>query len=132
LPDLEYDHGELEPVISGRIMELHHKKHHAAYITNLNKAVAALDAKDAADEATKPLKAALRFNGGGHINHSMFWKSLAPKSKAGGVLPGMQSTHPHTHTHTLSLSLSLSLSLVLLARLTNPPLLQRSLSLLLL
>jgi Fe-Mn family superoxide dismutase len=89
LPDLPYDYGALEPVISAEIMKLHHGKHHAGYVTNLN---AALE-KYAAAEGKKDissmiaLQSAIRFNGGGHINHSIFWTNLAPKNNQGGVAP---------------------------------------------
>lgn len=80
LPPLPYAYDALEPAISKQIMELHHSKHHQTYITNLN---AALDAYGAAasggDIPTQiALQQALRFHGGGHINHSLFWENLAP------------------------------------------------------
>nr|BAM68573.1 mitochondrial Mn-superoxide dismutase [Equisetum arvense] len=85
LPDLSYDYGELEPYISAEIMKLHHSKHHQAYITNFNKALEQLEsAKD--PQVVVSLQSALNFNGGGHINHSIFWNNLAP-SKAGGGAP---------------------------------------------
>jgi len=89
LPELPYDYSALEPVISGEIMEIHHSKHHNAYVTNLN---AALE-KYADAEAKNDLKAmislqsAIKFNGGGHINHSIFWTNLAPQSEGGGTPP---------------------------------------------
>ncbi|CAH1438817.1 unnamed protein product [Lactuca virosa] len=89
LPDLAYDYGALEPVISGEIMQLHHQKHHQAYITNYNKALEQLDdaiAKGDASTAVK-LQSAIKFNGGGHVNHSIFWKNLAPTSEGGGEAP---------------------------------------------
>mmetsp|Transcript_12236 Transcript_12236/g.10539 ORF Transcript_12236/g.10539 Transcript_12236/m.10539 type:complete len:147 (-) Transcript_12236:456-896(-) len=93
LPDLEYDYGELEPVICHEIMQLHHSKHHNTYVTNFNKAVEEfLDAQSKGD-TTKiaQLQGAIKFNGGGHINHSIFWTNLAPIKKGGGVLPGNDS-----------------------------------------
>jgi len=89
LPDLAYDYGQLEPFISGQIMEIHHKKHHQAYVNNLN---IALEQYAAAEEkgdvaAMIHLQPALRFNGGGHINHSIFWQNLAPPSHGGGGEP---------------------------------------------
>ena len=89
LPDLPYDYSDLEPVISGEIMELHHKKHHNAYVTNLNAAMEKyLDAEEKGD-ITKmiQLQSAIKFNGGGHINHSIFWSNLAPQSQGGGGEP---------------------------------------------
>jgi hypothetical protein len=89
LPSLPYDYKDLEPVISAEIMELHHSKHHNAYVTNLN---AALDkyssAQNRGDIAEQiALQSAIRFNGGGHINHSIFWTNLAPKKAGGGTPP---------------------------------------------
>lgn len=85
LPALPYAMEALQPVISKDIMELHHGKHHAAYVTNYN---AALDKYAALEEKGDTagmiaLHPALRFNGGGHINHSIFWKNLAPPGKGG-------------------------------------------------
>lgn len=89
LPSLSYDYAALEPVISSKIMELHHSKHHQAYVDNLNIAMEkyedAVAKKDF--ETMISLQPALRFNGGGHINHSIFWKNLAPPSAGGGAPP---------------------------------------------
>src|SRR5213592_4176298 len=84
LPDLPYDHGALEPHISGRIMELHHGKHHAAYVKGANEALARLaEARDAGQFDRMPaLEKALAFNLSGHVLHSIFWQNLAPR--AGG------------------------------------------------
>lgn len=85
LPDLEYDFSALEPVISGEIMELHHQKHHKAYVTNFNVAQEKLaEAQAKGDFSTAiAMQPAIKFNGGGHVNHSMFWKCLtAPKDYA--------------------------------------------------
>ncbi|KAI0298402.1 manganese superoxide dismutase [Multifurca ochricompacta] len=91
LPDLPYAYDGLEPYISHQIMELHHKKHHQAYVNALNIAEQAYTKTSTAKERIA-LQAALKFNGGGHINHSLFWKNLAPspaKNGHGGVLkPG--------------------------------------------
>lgn len=80
LPDLPYDYAALEPVICREIMELHHSKHHNAYVTNYNAAKDQLDEAVAKQDTNKiiSLQGALRFNGGGHINHSIFWKNLSP------------------------------------------------------
>lgn len=80
LPDLDYDYGALEPHISAKIMELHHSKHHAAYVAGAN---GALDALAAAREsgnfgAINKLEKDLAFHLGGHINHSVFWKNMSP------------------------------------------------------
>uniref|UniRef100_A0A646QJ55 Superoxide dismutase n=1 Tax=Hemiscolopendra marginata TaxID=943146 RepID=A0A646QJ55_9MYRI len=86
LPNLSYEYNALEPIISAEIMTLHHSKHHAAYVNNLNIAEGKL--KDAINQddikATIALQPALKFNGGGHINHTLFWKMISPK---GGGLP---------------------------------------------
>jgi Fe-Mn family superoxide dismutase len=89
LPDLPYDYSALEPVINAEIMQLHHQKHHNAYVTNLNAALEKYaDADGKADlETMISLQQAIRFNGGGHINHSIFWTNLAPKNKGGGEAP---------------------------------------------
>jgi len=89
LPQLPYDFSALEPVISGKIMEIHYTKHHQAYVTNLN---AALEKYHAAEKnndiaAMIALQQAIKFNGGGHVNHSIFWTNLAPVSKGGGHPP---------------------------------------------
>lgn len=86
LPDLPYDYAALEPHISGRIMELHHDKHHAAYVTGANTALEKLAAaRDAGDFAAVNLhEKNLAFNLGGHVNHSVFWQNLSP---AGGARP---------------------------------------------
>ena len=80
LPDLSYDYGALEPVISGEIMQLHHAKHHQTYVTNFNAAMEKYaEAELKGDVATMiSLQGAIKFNGGGHVNHSIFWKNLAP------------------------------------------------------
>ncbi len=89
LPDLDYGYDALEPVISAGIMELHHSKHHQTYVNNLNAALEKYtDAEARGDVAAMiALQGAIRFNGGGHINHSLFWKNLAPASAGGGGAP---------------------------------------------
>lgn len=81
LPDLPYDFGALEPHISGRIMELHHDKHHAAYVTGANQTLEKLaEARDKNDFASvMGLEKTLAFNLGGHVNHSAFWQNLSPE-----------------------------------------------------
>lgn len=89
LPELPYDFNALEPVISAEIMTLHYTKHHAGYVTNLNKALEQLaEAQQKNDiSAQIALQSAIKFNGGGDINHSIFWTNLAPVSKGGGTPP---------------------------------------------
>ena len=96
LPPLPYAPDALEPHIDKLTMEIHHGKHHNAYVTNLNKALES--APDLASKTIEELLAnncaivpekirtAVRNNGGGHINHSMFWKIMGPK--AGGAPVG--------------------------------------------
>lgn len=89
LPNLAYPYEALEPVISADIMKLHHTKHHQAYVNNLN---AALENYKKAEEKNDlqtmiALEPQIRFNGGGHINHSIFWTNLAPQGKGGGGEP---------------------------------------------
>ena len=80
LPDLPYDYAALEPHISGKIMELHHDKHHAAYVAGANTALEKLEAaRDAGDFGTiNQLQKDLAFNLGGHANHSLFWSIMGP------------------------------------------------------
>ncbi|PGH28868.1 Fe-Mn family superoxide dismutase [[Emmonsia] crescens] len=89
LPDLKYDYGALEPSISGKIMELHHKKHHQTYVNSYNDAVEKLAAaQEKADiKSQVALQFLTNFHGGGHVNHSLFWENLAPKSAGGGEPP---------------------------------------------
>ncbi len=89
VPDLSYDFSALEPVISGEIMELHYSKHHKAYVTNLNVALEKYhEAESKGDIAAMiSLQKAICFNGGGHVNHSIFWTNLAPISQGGGESP---------------------------------------------
>ena len=84
LPDLPYDYNALEPVISAETMTLHHNKHHNTYVTNLNAALEKLDAAVSAGDVSAiiGLEGALKFNGGGHLNHTLFWENLASKGSS--------------------------------------------------
>jgi Fe-Mn family superoxide dismutase len=87
LPKLKYAYDSLEPHIDARTMEIHHSKHHNAYITNVNNAIAGteLDGKSVEEVMVKGFdNAAIRNNGGGHYNHSLFWTVMSPN---GGGLP---------------------------------------------
>ncbi len=92
LPELPYAYDALEPHFDARTMEIHHSKHHNAYITNLNNAIAGTDLESKTiceligDIASLPAdkQGAVRNNGGGHANHSFFWKILSPN---GGGAP---------------------------------------------
>ncbi len=87
LPALPYAHDALEPHIDARTMEIHHGKHHAAYVTNLNNALeghAALETRSLTEllanigSVPEAIRGAVRNNGGGHFNHSLFWKIMKP------------------------------------------------------
>ncbi len=90
LPKLTYEYTALEPNIDARTMEIHHTKHHQAYVTNLNNALAGTDAENLSIEdickniSKYPMP--VRNNGGGHFNHSFFWKIIGPN--AGGSPSG--------------------------------------------
>jgi Fe-Mn family superoxide dismutase len=88
LPDLGYHFNALEPFISAEIMEIHYTKHHQAYVNNLNTSLEkAHDAEQRGDLTTLiNLQQAIRFNGGGHINHSIFWTNLKAPKEGGGHL----------------------------------------------
>ena len=87
LPDLAYDYGALEPHVSGKIMELHHDKHHAAYVKGANETLATLEEARAKNDVTRvaSLEQALAFHVSGHVLHSLFWQNLTP---GGGGKPG--------------------------------------------
>ncbi|MHC4108072.1 MAG: superoxide dismutase [Planctomycetota bacterium] len=96
LPDLPYAYDALEPSIDARTMEIHHSKHHATYVKNLDNAVAghsdvetlSIDELCAKLAGTpEAIRTAVRNNGGGHYNHSLFWSIMAPPSGAGGGEP---------------------------------------------
>ena len=81
LPDLSYDYGALEPNISGRIMELHHDKHHLAYVNGANTAIDALaEAREKNDlTMVNKFQKDLAFNLAGHVNHTVFWRNMSPE-----------------------------------------------------
>ncbi len=87
LPDLPYTHGALEPHVDQRTMEIHHGKHHQAYINKLNEALDghdALQSKSVEDlisdlsAVPEAIRGAVRNHGGGHANHSLFWQVMSP------------------------------------------------------
>ena len=90
LPELPYSLNALEPYIDAKTMEIHHGKHHNAYVTNLNAATTGTDADELSiEEICKHISTyppAVRNNGGGHFNHSLFWAVMAPD--AGGAPDG--------------------------------------------
>jgi Fe-Mn family superoxide dismutase len=81
LPEIDYGYSGLEPHISGRVLELHHGTHHAAYVKNANQTIARLEDARAVGDFTKlaSLEKALAFNLSGHLLHSIFWKNLVPR-----------------------------------------------------
>ena len=83
IPDLPYDFNALEPVISAEIMEIHYSKHHKGYVTNLNVSLEKYHEAETRNDVAQmvALQSSIKFNGGGHINHSIFWTILAPISK---------------------------------------------------
>jgi Fe-Mn family superoxide dismutase len=80
LPDLRYDYGALEPHVSGRIMALHHAKHHAGYVKGANDTLQQLDVARYKGDFTRltAMERALAFHLSGHILHSLFWQNLCP------------------------------------------------------
>jgi len=96
LPNLDYAYDALEPHIDARTMEIHHTKHHQTYITKVNDALAGAGVEAPADvveliknigSLPEGVRAAVRNNGGGHANHSLFWKVIGPN--AGGTPSGL-------------------------------------------
>ncbi|HLO42566.1 MAG TPA: superoxide dismutase [Phycisphaerales bacterium] len=96
LPVLPYPTNALEPHIDAATMEIHHGKHHNAYVTNANKALEGSPLAEASpvdvikklSDVPEDKRTAVRNNAGGHVNHSMFWELLAPAGKGGGGNPG--------------------------------------------
>ena len=110
VPPLPYAFDALEPYIDKQTMEIHHDKHHGAYVTNLNKALeSAPDLQNKTVEellanncaiVPENIRTAVRNNGGGHINHSMFWQIMAPKAggnPSGNVAQAINSTFGSFH-----------------------------------
>ncbi|WLR41474.1 superoxide dismutase [Bacillus carboniphilus] len=88
LPDLQYDYDDLEPYIDARTLEIHHSKHHATYVKNLNNALSStegLQGKSLPEilanlsSLPKDIQTKVRNNGGGHYCHSLFWENMSPK-----------------------------------------------------
>ena len=104
LPPLPYDYSALEPTIDAQTMQLHHDKHHAAYVTNLNNAlqgVTQFEGKSVEDilrhisDVPENVRTAVRNNGGGHANHSMFWQIMKPNGggePTGALADAIKST----------------------------------------
>jgi len=96
LPNLPYAYDALEPVIDARTMEIHHGKHHATYVANLNNAIAGRPGLEAQsveqlvanlDAVPQDIRTAVRNNGGGHANHTLFWQVMASPGRGGGGKP---------------------------------------------
>lgn len=83
LSSMPYAYDALEPVISAEIMQLHHQKHHQGYVTNLNAALEKYEKAEKNEDLDQmiALQQAIRFNGGGHINHSLFWENLVSEKE---------------------------------------------------
>ena len=108
LPQLKFDFDALEPAIDARTMEIHHDKHHATYVTNLNKALESAtdfyskpieDVLKAINTVPEAIRTAVRNNGGGHANHSLFWDVLNPggkKAPSGALLKDIENTFGST------------------------------------
>ncbi|HWV58520.1 MAG TPA: superoxide dismutase [Longimicrobiales bacterium] len=103
LPDLGYSYDALEPIIDARTMEIHHTKHHQAYTTNLNGALEKhpeiqgtdiLELISRIGDVPEDIRTAVRNNGGGYINHNLFWEIMAPggSKQPGGALGGAISS----------------------------------------
>jgi hypothetical protein len=109
MPD---DYGALEPSISGKIMELHHKMHHQTYVNSYNTASEQLAAAESKQDIQSiiALQPMINFHGGGHLNHTLFWENLAPRKKGGGGEPEGKlkvcfflSSHCPTSTNCITL-----------------------------
>lgn len=104
LPPLKYAFNALEPAIDARTMEIHHDKHHGAYVTNLNKALESApewfdypieEILRRINEVPESIRTAVRNNGGGHINHTLFWEWIAPggsKTPVGEIAKAIDAT----------------------------------------
>ncbi|CCE72970.1 Piso0_000578 [Millerozyma farinosa CBS 7064] len=93
LPQLDWEYNALEPYISGKINEIHHQKHHLTYVNGYNAAIEQLLSAKANDDIKKTIETQqnIKFHGGGHINHALFWKSLLPEKQGGGQPPSENS-----------------------------------------
>ncbi len=104
LPKLKFEFNELEPAIDARTMEIHHDKHHAAYVNNLNKALETAPeffeqplekTLREINQVPESIRTAVRNNGGGHVNHTLFWEVLTPggkKAPSGALLAELEKS----------------------------------------
>ena len=107
LPPLPYAYDALEPSIDAETMHLHHDKHHAAYVKKLNEALAKEpsftppanvdDLVAHLDQVPESIRTAVRNQGGGHANHSLFWETLRPKQESGGDFEDIEKLAQHSH-----------------------------------
>jgi len=93
LPELQFGYNALEPVLIGEILEVHHKKHHQAYINNYNNLSQELAKRVQENNVSEVQKLCgkVAFNAGGHLAHAWYWENLAPAGNGGGVLPDEKS-----------------------------------------
>jgi superoxide dismutase, Fe-Mn family len=100
LPPLPYDYAALEPTIDSQTMHLHHDAHHAAYVKNLNAALekhpelqnkSAIELVKAINSIPEDIRTAVRNNGGGHVNHTMFWEIMKPNGGGNGTFGGLDN-----------------------------------------
>lgn len=107
LPDLPYNYNALEPYIDEATMQIHHDKHHKAYVDNLNAALGDTKQFDnitveqllgKLDTLPESIRTKVRNHGGGHANHSLFWQTLAPLEMAGGKEPDGELAYAITKT----------------------------------
>jgi len=101
LPELPYEYDALEPHIDAKTMEIHHTKHHAGYVKKLNAAIEGTELEGKSveelikdlDSVPEDIRTAVRNNGGGHVNHTLFWSILSPEKKelAGRIVDGINS-----------------------------------------
>ncbi len=93
LPELTFGYNALEPILTGEILEIHHKKHHQKYVNEYNANVQELLKKIYTQDiaGSQKLCEKVAFNGGGHVTHSWYWENLAPMDNGGGILPDNRS-----------------------------------------
>src|SRR6478735_8300533 len=115
VPPLPYDYKALEPHIDEQTMRIHHDKHHAAYVTNLNAALEKapnLQQKSIEDlirginSVPEEIRTAVRNNGGGHINHTMFWQIMGPGKGGAATAPSAIALNLHSGSSASSKSSS--------------------------
>merc|ERR1712203_221353 len=96
LPELKYGYNSLEPILTGEILEIHHKKHHQGYVNKYNAGVESLIKKHYEGDTVgvQKLCKAVSFTAGGHNCHSWYWDNLAPADNGGGILPDASTPSP--------------------------------------